>query len=44
MLKSGVTGFDSKMNCHVSMPSLAVTLVNLDCKQLIGESNYAFAA
>ena len=48
-------GFDSKMNCHVSMPSLAVTLVNLDCKRIIGlvnldckriigENNYAFAA
>ena len=40
----GVTGFDSKMNCHVSMPSLAVTLVNLDCKKVIGENNYALAA
>ncbi len=37
-------GFDSKMNCHVSMSSLAVTLVNLDCKKLIGENNYALAA
>ena len=33
----GMYGFDSKMNCHVSMPSLAVTLVNLDCKRIIGE-------
>ena len=40
----GVTGFDSKMNCHVSMSSLAVTLVNLDCKKVIGENNYALAA
>lgn len=40
----GVTGFDSKMNSHVSMSSHAVTLANLSCKQLIGESNYAFAA
>ncbi len=40
----GMYGFDSKMNCHVSMPSLAVTLVNLDCKRIIGENNYAFAA
>ena len=43
-LKLGMYGFDSKMNCHVSMPSLAVTLVNLDCKKLIGENNYALAA
>ena len=43
-LKKGMYGFDSKMNCHVSMPSLAVTLVNLDCKRIIGENNYAFAA
>ena len=42
--KKGMYGFDSKMNCHVSMPSLAVTLVNLDCKRIIGENNYAFAA
>ena len=42
--KKGMYGFDSKMNCHVSMPSLAVTLVNLDCKKVIGENNYAFAA
>ena len=40
----GMYGFDSKMNCHVSMPSLAVTLVNLDCKKVIGENNYALAA
>ncbi len=40
----GVTGFDSKMNCHGSMPSLAATLVNLNCKKVIGENNYAFAA
>lgn len=26
----GLTGFDSKMNGYVSMPSLAMTLVNLD--------------
>ena len=37
-------GFDSKMNCHVSMSSLAVTLVNLDCTTIIGENNYALAA
>ena len=43
-LKKGMYGFDSKMNCHVSMPSLAVTLVNLDCKKVIGENNYALAA
>ena len=43
-LNKGMYGFDSKMNCHVSMPSLAVTLVNLDCKRIIGENNYAFAA
>ena len=43
-LKKGMYGFDSKMNCHVSMSSLAVTLVNLDCKKVIGENNYAFAA
>ena len=43
-LKLGMYGFDSKMNCHVSMPSLAVTLVNLDCKKVIGENNYALAA
>ena len=43
-LKTGMYGFDSKMNCHVSMPSLAVTLVNLDCKKVIGENNYALAA
>ena len=43
-LKKGMYGFDSKMNCHVSMSSLAVTLVNLDCKKLIGENNYALAA
>ena len=42
--KKGMYGFDSKTNCHVSMPSLAVTLVNLDCKRIIGENNYAFAA
>ena len=42
--KKGMYGFDSKMNCHVSMSSLAVTLVNLDCKKLIGENNYALAA
>ena len=40
----GMYGFDSKMNCHVSMSSLAVTLVNLDCKKVIGENNYALAA
>ena len=40
----GVTGFDSKTNCRASMPSLAVTLANLDCKKLIGENNYALAA
>ena len=40
----GMYGFDSKTNCHVSMPSLAVTLVNLDCNKLIGENNYALAA
>ena len=40
----GMYGFDSKSNCHVSMPSLAVTLVNLDCKKVIGENNYALAA
>lgn len=28
----GLTGFDSKMNGYVSMPSLAMTLVNLDRK------------
>ncbi len=44
IIKMGMYGFDSKMNCHVSMPSLAVTLVNLDCKRIIGENNYAFAA
>ena len=44
IIKKGMYGFDSKMNCHVSMPSLAVTLVNLDCKRIIGENNYAFAA
>ena len=44
IIKMGMLGFDSKMNCHVSMPSLAVTLVNLDCKRIIGENNYAFAA
>ena len=43
-LTKGRDGFDSKMNCHVSMPSLAVTLVNLDCKKVIGENNYALAA
>lgn len=26
----GLTGFDSKMNGYVSMPSLAMTLVKLD--------------
>ena len=41
---SGVTGFDSKMNCHGSMPSTVAKLVNLGCKQLIGENNYALAA
>ncbi len=40
----GMLGFDSKMNCHVSMPSLAVMLVNPDCKKVIGENNYALAA
>lgn len=40
----GVTGFDSKMNCHGSMPSTAVKLVNPGCKKVIGENNYAFAA
>ena len=43
-LIKGMYGFDSKMNCHVSMSSLAVTLVNLDCKKVIGENNYALAA
>ena len=42
--RKGMYGFDSKTNCHVSMPSLAVTLVNLDCKKVIGENNYALAA
>ena len=40
----GVTGFDSKMSRHGSMPSTAVKLVNPGCKKLIGENNYAFAA
>ena len=42
--RKGMYGFDSKTNCHVSMPSLAVMLVNLDCKKVIGENNYALAA
>ena len=42
--EKGMYGFDSKTNCHVSMSSLAVTLVNLDCKKVIGENNYALAA
>jgi hypothetical protein len=29
----GLTGFDSKMNGYVSMPSLAMTLENPDRKQ-----------
>ena len=40
----GLTGFDSKMNGHVSMPSCAIKLVNLCRKTIIGESNYALAA
>ena len=40
----GVTGFDSKMDCHGSMPSTVVKLVNPGYKKLIGENNYAFAA
>ena len=40
----GLTGFDSLQNGHVSMLSLAVTLINLDCKKLIGENTYALAA
>ena len=44
LLIMGVTGFDSKMSRHGSMPSLAAKLVNLNCKKVIGENNYAFAA
>jgi hypothetical protein len=40
----GLTGFDSKMNGYVSMPSKAIYLVKLKCKQLSGENNYALAA
>jgi len=40
----GLTGFDSLQDGYVSIPSHAVTLVNLGCKKLIGENNYALAA
>jgi hypothetical protein len=40
----GLTGFDSKMSGYVSMPSKAIHLVKLKCKQLNGENNYALAA
>lgn len=40
----GLTGFDSKMNGYVSMPSLAMTLVNLDRTTTTGDNNYALAA
>ena len=33
----GLTGFDSKMNVYVSMPSLAMTLENLDRKQQLAK-------
>jgi len=35
---SGLTGFDSKMNGYVSMPSLAMTLVNLDREQQLAKT------
>jgi hypothetical protein len=34
----GLTGFDSKMNGYVSMPSLAMTLVNLDREQQLAKT------
>jgi len=34
---SGLTGFDSKTNGYVSMPSLAMTLVNLDREQQLAK-------
>jgi hypothetical protein len=33
----GLTGFDSKMNVYVSMPSLAMTLENLDREQQLAK-------
>jgi hypothetical protein len=44
VIDPGLTGFDSKMSGYVSMPSKAIQLVKLKCKQLNGENNYALAA
>jgi hypothetical protein len=33
----GLTGFDSKMDGYVSMPSLSMTLVNLDREQQLAK-------